>query len=236
MTLLSVTKLRREYVRAGRVFAAVDSVSFSMEAGESVSIIGRSGSGKTTLLGMVAGLISPTSGEAVLDGQAIALLDDAAASRLRNTVIGHVPQGTSLLPALTALDNVRLPQYLAGKIRPGDRAEKALTLLEDMGVAHLRNAYPKDLSGGEMRRIAIARALVNAPKLLIADEPTSDLDEESAGGVMRLLSRVNAQGTALLMVTHDMELAAMAGRRMTMASGKLTEAAKEIQTGMFSAA
>jgi putative ABC transport system ATP-binding protein len=221
MSLLAATRLYREYSRAGKVFAAVDGVSLSMDKGEAVSIVGRSGGGKTTLLGMVAGLISPTGGEIVLDGQFVSARDDAAASRLRNRVVGYVPQGSSLLPALTALDNVRLPHYLGRAERPGDCADRALALMEAMGAAHLRDAYPADLSGGELRRVAIARALINAPKLLIADEPTSDLDEESAAEVMRLLARVNAEGTALLLATHDRDLAALTARTLTMAAGKL---------------
>lgn len=227
MTLLSVAGLRREYVRAGKSFAAVDNVTFAMDYGESVSIIGRSGSGKTTFISMIAGLISPTDGEIILDGSNIPALDDTAASRLRNSVIGYIPQGASLLPSLTALDNVRLPLYLADGKRPSGDDALALELLESMGAAHLRDAYPSDLSGGEMRRVAIARALVNTPKILIADEPTSDLDEDSAAGVMRLLSRVHRQGTALLLVTHDRELAAVADRIMTMALGTLAPAVQE---------
>lgn len=221
--LLAVKRLYREYTRAGKCFAAVDRVDFAIERGDFASIIGRSGSGKTTLIGMVAGLISPTDGEVVLNGQNIAMLGDAEASRMRNDVLGYVPQGSSLLPALTALDNVRLPHYLADTSGTGDCAEKALSLLQEMGVAYLRDTYPADMSGGEMRRVAIARALINDPQLLIADEPTSDLDEESAEEVMRLLSRVNSQGTAILAVTHDMELARIAKRTITMSAGKLSE-------------
>lgn len=228
MSLLSVKKLRREYERGGRRFAAVDNVTFSMECGESVSIIGRSGSGKTTFISMVAGLISPTEGEVILDGNDIFALDDAAASRLRNEVIGYIPQGASLLPALTALDNVRLPLYLSGGKRAGDGDERGLALLEAMGLGNLRDAYPAAMSGGEMRRVAIARALINTPKVIIADEPTSDLDEDSAADVMRLLAQAHAQGTALLLVTHDTELAVIADRVMTMASGKLAPAARAV--------
>ena len=230
MTLLSVTSLCKHYVRTGKPLTAVDRVTFAMAPGDSVSIIGRSGSGKTTLIGMIAGLISPTDGEVILEDQNIHALDDAASSLMRNTVIGYVPQGTSLLPALTALDNVRLPRYLVGA-HSGDCTAKAISLMEEMGVAHLHGAYPSDLSGGEMRRIAIARALVNSPRLLIADEPTSDLDEESANNVMRLLARVNSQGTALLVVTHDMALAGIAARTMTMASGRLTHGGRADEAG-----
>lgn len=227
MSLVVTNKLRREYVRAGVPFAAVDSVTFSMNEGEAVSIVGRSGSGKTTFIGMVAGLISPTRGEVLLDGKEIATLSDAQASRLRNEVIGYVPQGASLLSSLTALDNVRLPRYLVGKSHDGSHPDecttKALALLEEMNVASLKDAYPSAMSGGEMRRVAIARACITSPKLLIADEPTSDLDADSAKEVMDLLQRVNAQGTALLLVTHDADLAAIATRRLTMTSGTLRE-------------
>lgn len=224
--LLTVTGLRREYIRAGKPFAAVDTVTFAMDYGESVSIVGRSGSGKTTFISMVAGLISPTDGDITMDGNNLLALDDAAASRLRNSVIGYIPQGASLLPSLTAFDNVRLPLYLGGN-RSNNGTAAPLDLLDAMGVAHLRDAYPSDMSGGEMRRVAIARALVTQPKLLIADESTSDLDEDNAAEVMRLLSRVHAQGTALLLVTHDMELAAIADRVMTMAAGKFAPAARK---------
>ena len=220
--LLSVTGLRREYLRAEKSFAAVDNVNFSMRYGESVSIVGRSGSGKTTFISMVAGLISPSEGEIMVDGNNILSLTDTAASRARNSVIGYIPQGASLLPSLTALDNVRLPLYLGEGRHTGDSRVRALALLEEMGVGHLQGAYSSDMSGGEMRRVAIARALVVSPKILIADEPTSDLDEESAAGVMRLLASVHKQGTALLLVTHAMELAATAERVMTMCSGKLS--------------
>ena len=222
--MLSITGLRKEYVRAGKTFAAVDRVSLSLEYGDSVSILGRSGSGKTTLIGMVAGLISPTDGEIVLDGKSVAMLNDAEASFLRNTTIGYMPQGPSLLPALTALENARLPHYLAEGGKDGNSVEKALALFEDMGVGYLRDAYPSDMSGGEMRRVAIVRALVNEPRLLITDEPTSDLDEESSRDVMRLLTRVNSAGTALLLVTHDPKLATIAGRTLIMASGCLRPA------------
>lgn len=224
MNLLSITKLRREYERGGRTFAAVDNATFFLEQGEFVSIIGRSGSGKTTLVSMAAGLVTPTDGEILLDGNDISTLGDEDLSRLRNKIVGYIPQGASLLPSLTALENVRLPLYLAGGEYPADSESRALELLHHMGVDHLHDAYPADLSGGEMRRVAIARALINGPKLIIADEPTSDLDEESAGEVMRLLSSAHRGGTALLVVTHDMDLAAIADRVMTMHTGRLAPA------------
>ena len=217
--LLTAANLRREYTRGRERFAAVDNVSLSIAKGEFVCIMGRSGSGKTTLISMLAGLISPTDGSIALNGVDMAGLDDEALSRLRNAVIGYIPQGNSLLPNLTALDNCRLPFYLGD--RPGDCAEKAMALLEAMGIAHLADAYSAGMSGGELRRVAIARALINSPALLIADEPTSDLDVETAAEIMRLLLDVNKQGAALLIVTHDPELAKFAARTLPMAKGKL---------------
>lgn len=226
MTLLTVDRLHKEYVRNGQTFAAVDGVSFTLEEGGWMCLMGRSGSGKTTLVGMTAGLISPDRGEIVLDGRELSRLDDNALSGLRNRVVGYVPQGASLYPALNALDNVRLPRFLgaAGEARMDDSAEDALNLLEIMGVAHLKDAFPSAMSGGEMRRVAVARALINSPKLLIADEPTGDLDEKSAHELRTLLDGVNSGGTALLLVTHDAELAAHSILVMTMSAGKLTPA------------
>ena len=218
--LLTVSKLRREYARGSRRFAAVDNVSLELELGGFISIMGRSGSGKTTLISMIAGLISPTAGSILFNGVNILELDDKALSRLRNEAIGYVPQGSSLLPSLTALDNCRLPFFLGE--RPGDCTEKALELLTRMGVAHLAEAYPADMSGGELRRVAIARAMINSPQLIIADEPTSDLDEETAGDIMRLFLDANTEGAAVLVVTHDPVFAGFAQKSLRMAEGTLS--------------
>ena len=259
MSLVEARHLRRLYQRAGKTLAAVDNVDFTLEEGESVSLMGRSGSGKTTFLGLLTGLISPTSGEILLEGRKLFALPDAEASSLRARLIGYVPQGQSLIPALNALDNVRLPCFLAGKAETekemlsakhgrqnmnapasgtesisgitlhgflqGDKdeasANRALELLRAVGLDHLRESLPKDMSGGEMRRVAIARALMLSPRLLVADEPTSDLDEENAEMVMNLLAQANAQGTALLVATHDRRLAGLAKRRLKMDAGRL---------------
>ena len=257
--LVEARHLRRLYIRSGRALAAADNVNFTLEAGESVSIMGPSGSGKTTLLGLLTGLVSPTSGEIFLDGRDLRELDDAEASGLRNALIGYVPQGQSLLPSLNALDNARLPCFLANAChsgRSGDSPKerdrfwreflyfpaslesrfaprddmrdaataRALELLRAVGVEHLRDALPKDMSGGEMRRVAIARALIRRPRLVVADEPTSDLDEDNAEAVMRLLAQANARGAALLVATHDRRLAGLAKRRLVMNAGKLAPA------------
>lgn len=217
--MLQIKNVSKQYTRAGKNFAAVDNLSLNMQAGEFVSIIGRSGSGKTTLLNMIAGLLTPTSGEITFNGVNLFTLGDSAMARFRNCNIGYVPQGKSLLSNLTAVDNIRLPYYLTA--RKGGCLEKAHALLNEIGLGHLAESYPKSLSGGEMRRVAIARALINAPKLIIADEPTSDLDLETADEIIALLKRLNAQSTSILVVTHDLELARCGGRIIKIAAGRL---------------
>ena len=165
--------LCREYRRGGRRFLAVDHVSLDVEAGSCVSIIGRSGSGKSTLLNLAAGMLSPTAGSVELLGQNLADLEDARLSRLRCDAIGFIPQGPSALPGLTVLENVLLPFVLWP--HGGDGEGAARLLLSRFGIEGLADAYPEDLSGGELRRALIARALVNRPSIVIADEPASDL-------------------------------------------------------------
>lgn len=217
--LLQIKNVSKQYARAGKTFAAVDNVSLEMRAGEFISIIGRSGSGKTTLLNMVAGILTPAAGEILFDGASLFARNDYEMARFRNFNIGYVPQGRSLLSNLSALDNVRLPFYLAP--RQGDCMAKANKLLCELKLEHLADSLPKSLSGGETRRVALARALINDPKLLIADEPTSDLDLETATEIIGLLKRLNAQGTSILIVTHDLELACCGCRVINIALGRL---------------
>jgi putative ABC transport system ATP-binding protein len=204
---------------------AVKDVSLSMDLRDFVSVIGRSGSGKTTLLSMSAGLLKPTAGTVTLEGRDIFMLNDGESSFLRNTKIGYIPQGMSLLPNLTVLDNVRLPFYLSGKKfrREGDSAEKALSLLEQVGVLPLAQDYPKQLSGGEQRRVSIARALINDPLILIADEPTGDLDTETTACIMKLFSLIAQNGTAILLVTHEPDTVSYGNRAYVMDAGTLAE-------------
>ena len=217
--LLETHSLRKEYRRGGGPFAAVDDVTVSIGKGEYCTITGKSGSGKTTLLTMLAGLTSPSSGAVVYRGHDFGALGDAKLSQLRNKEISYIPQGASLLGNFTAFDNIRMPQVFAGK--GGEASDRALFLMEAMGLLHLRDMYPRNLSGGEMRRIAIARALFNNPVLLLADEPTSDLDPENAQAVMDLFASANAQGTAVLIVTHEERIAAHGRRRFCMETGML---------------
>lgn len=220
--LLDIKNLRKDYQRGEQTFSAVNNVSFSMAENDFICIMGKSGSGKTTLLNMIAGLLTPTQGKIIIDGTNLFELNDQQVSAFRNQHIGYVPQGSSLLPNLTALENIRLPFYLTKRSNQST-LNIAKQLLEKAKVADLQNAYPANMSGGEMRRIAILRALICQPKIIIADEPTSDLDEESATEIMQLLSDIHQQGTALLIVTHDNDVASYSQKIVKMSSGRLID-------------
>jgi putative ABC transport system ATP-binding protein len=225
MSLLELRELTKEYRRGGRAFNAVKSASLSVERGDFISITGRSGSGKSTLLNMSAGLITPTAGTVFFNGENLYQLNDTAISLLRNEQIGFVPQSMSLLANFTGLENVCLPWFLFKRENaPGAPLpeERALALLEKTGISALAASYPKELSGGEMRRAAIARALINRPALLIADEPTSDLDAETTADIMRLLRGIARDGTAVLIVTHEPDTLSYGNKTYVMSAGNLT--------------
>ncbi len=225
MGILEIRELTKEYRRGNRAFNAVNGVNLSVDRGDFISIIGRSGSGKSTLLNMSAGLLRPSAGTVLFDGQDIFSLADISISLLRNEKIGYVPQGQTLLSNFTVLENVCIPWFLFK--REGEPEERALTLLEKTGIDHLAASYPKQLSGGEMRRVAIARALINNPALLIADEPTSDLDAETTADIMRLLSAISKEGTAILIVTHELDTLSFGKKTYSMNSGNLSPYHKE---------
>ena len=199
-------------------FCAVDTLDFELPEGRLTEITGRSGSGKSTLLNMLAGLLKPTAGRVLWDDTDIYALTDAKLSALRNRAVGVVPQGQTGLHSLTVLENVLLPSRLYGKGAPEAEAKK---LLETVGIAELAQARPGELSGGEMRRMAIARALIMKPGILLADEPTGDLDDENTGIVLRLLRGVADTGTAVLLVTHEAEAAKYADSVWRMNAGTL---------------
>ncbi|MDR0944130.1 MAG: ABC transporter ATP-binding protein [Ruminococcus sp.] len=219
-----IKDLTKEYSRGGRIFKAVDSVCLTLASGDFVSIIGKSGSGKSTILNMIAGLTIPTSGSVTFDDNELFSLSDTEISKYRNLKIGYVPQGQSLLSKLTVLENVLLPYHMAEK--PGDGAKTALSILEKVGISHLSGSYPKHLSGGEMKRAAIARALINSPEILLVDEPTGDLDAQTTDDVLSLIKSAAESGTAVLMVTHDTDAVSYSNRRYEMRSGILIESAK----------
>jgi putative ABC transport system ATP-binding protein len=196
-------------------------ISLNLNAGETLAIVGASGSGKTTLLGLLAGLDRPTSGDIRLIGTELKPLDENARARLRKRHVGFVFQSFHLLPSLTALDNVMLALEIAGYDRPRQRALEAL---EQVGLSHRLEHYPRQLSGGEQQRVAIARAFSGEPDILFADEPTGNLDQRTGQSVADLLFDLNAHhGTALVLVTHDMKLAQRCGRVEEIEDGSLLE-------------
>ncbi len=192
-------------------------VDFSVPAGQFVAIMGASGSGKSTLLGLLAGLDTVTSGRVVLDGEDITTLDEDSLAQVRGRKIGFVFQSYQLIPTLTAEENVLLPNELAGA---GDGIVRARELLDSVGLSDRRDHYPVQLSGGEQQRVALARAFMVRPPILLADEPTGNLDSANGRHVLDLLISLNRrEGTTLVLVTHDRELAAHAGRVITLRDG-----------------
>jgi putative ABC transport system ATP-binding protein len=199
-----------------------DGLQLAVAAGDSVAILGASGSGKSTLLGLLAGLELPTAGRIRLDGQDLTAMHEDARARLRGDKLGFVFQAFHLLPGLTAIENVMLPVELAGDPRAAGRAAAAL---EEVGLAGRMRHYPAQLSGGEQQRVAIARAFVASPQLLMADEPTGNLDRRTGHRIADLLFRLNAErGTTLVMVTHDQALAERCGRVYRLQEGRLEAA------------
>lgn len=208
------------------VLHILQDVNFAVRAGESVAIVGASGSGKSTLLGLLAGLDVPDAGTVRLAGTDLFALDEDARAALRGESIGFVFQSFQLLPALTALENVMLPLELAGTDRAG---EIAAQWLERVGLGGRLRHYPKHLSGGEQQRVALARAFAPHPRLLLADEPTGNLDAETGRAIIELIFRLNREaGTTLILVTHDESLARRCGRVLRMNAGHLAEAPPQV--------
>jgi ABC-type lipoprotein export system ATPase subunit len=218
--MLSCRSLHKRYVTERGEVTAVAGIDLDIEAGRFAAIIGRSGSGKSSLMAMIGGLSRPSDGTVNVDGADIWALSDDGLAAFRNGQIGFVFQFASLLPTLRLIDNVALPAMLGGK-RPGDEVyAKAAALLDRMGLGGHVDAYPSEVSAGEQRRAVIARALINDPVLVLADEPTSDLDEQTEIEIMDELMAVNRElGTTLLLVTHNLSLAEQAQQIVHIANG-----------------
>ena len=219
-TLVQASHVTRAFHMPAGPVTAVRDVSLEIAGGEYVAVRGPSGCGKSTLLHMLGCVDAPTSGTLLFDGRDVARLSDADRSLLRLRHIGFVFQRFFLLPMLTAAENVELPQSEAGVPRR-ERQARTRELLEYVGLSARADHRPAQLSGGEMQRVAIARALANRPRLLLADEPTGELDEATGAQIAALLDRVNADGTALVIVTHDAALAQRARRVLTMRDGRI---------------
>ena len=223
--MIELRGLSKHYRLSGDVLVkAVDKVDLTVEEGEFAMIIGRSGSGKTTLLSLIGGLTKPTAGSVHVDGVDLWSMSDSEQSRFRAEKIGFVFQIPSLLPTLTVLDNVKLPtMFSRGVDKVG---EQALALLEMVGLSEKAHAYPSQLSVGQQKRVALARALMNGPEIVLADEPTSDLDKATELEIMRLIEKVHEEGPrTLVMVTHNLELVNYATRVRTMDNGVLSRSA-----------
>ncbi len=218
--MLVARDLRKDYPMNGEVVHALRGASLTVEPGEFVAIVGPSGSGKSTLLQIVGGIDPPSGGSVELLGTRLETLNDRALTHLRLTRLGFVFQRFHLLPVLTARENVELPMAEAG-VRGARRRERARQLLEYVGLGHREGHRATQLSGGEMQRVAIARALANRPAILLADEPTGELDAATGREILDLFRRLNRDGTTLLVVTHDERLAAQAGRVVHMLDGRI---------------
>lgn len=227
--ILEARGVRKQFFRKGRSsarnFDAVADVDLQLERGKLVELTGRSGSGKSTLLNVMAGLLAPTEGSVLLEGQSLYDLDDQKLSRLRNARFGVVPQGQTALTTLSVVQNVMLPYCM---YRADDGVEgRAIQLLDRLGIGELIDAYPDELSGGEMRRMAIARALICKPDVLFADEPTGDLDDDNTRAVLQVIRDIADEGAAVLLVTHEQVAAEYADCVLRMDAGRI-EAETEI--------
>lgn len=213
--------LRKTYRMGGGIVQALNGVDLMVERGSMVAIMGRSGSGKTTLLNVLGGLDQPDEGQVVLDGVDITRLNGRALTRVRREKVGFVFQEFNLIPTLTALENVELPMRYA-RIPPGQRRQRALEALAKVGLSHRVHHRPSQLSGGEQQRVAIARALVMQPALVLADEPTGELDSNTAAQVIELMETLNRElGQTFIIVTHDAGVARHCGRILKMEDGRI---------------
>ncbi|MBL6445789.1 ABC transporter ATP-binding protein [Fulvivirga sp. 29W222] len=225
--ILVVENLKKSFTTGDKTLTVLDDVSFSVPEGASISIVGPSGSGKTTLLGLCAGLDVSTGGSVSLVGIKLNALSEDDRAYVRNQYVGFIFQNFQLLPTLTALENVTVPLELRGEKQ---YKKKALDLLDRVGLSDRAYHYPSQLSGGEQQRVAMARAFISSPKILFADEPTGNLDEETANRVTELLFDINrSEGTTLVLVTHNLDLAAHTERILQLKGGKLISDQKSMR-------
>lgn len=218
--ILELTQVTKTFNSADRTLEVLKEASFVAKQGESIAIVGPSGSGKTTLLGICAGLDSPSSGDVRIDNESLSAMSEDDRADVRNRLVGFVFQNFQLLPTLTALENVQVPLELRGEKSSESIAKD---LLKKVGLEERMDHYPVQLSGGEQQRIAIARAFINRPKILFADEPTGNLDADTSASIVDLLFELNREsGTTLVLVTHDLDLARKTDRIFRINFGKVT--------------
>ncbi len=219
--LISIRHLDKIFLLGGSPFFALRDVDLEVQAGELIYVVGKSGSGKSTLLNMVAGLDRPTRGEVIVNAQPVHLLDQDQLARFRGTTVGVVFQFFQLLPTLTVAENVMLAMDFVGQVPVSSRRRRTIELLERVNVHEQADKLPATLSGGQQQRVAIARALANDPPLIVADEPTGNLDSHTAAQVMDLFVELAAAGKTVLLVTHDAEVAARPTRVLTITDGRV---------------
>jgi putative ABC transport system ATP-binding protein len=220
--ILETRELRKVYDAGGVPVVAVDGVSVSIESGEFVAIMGRSGCGKSSLLHQLGGLDRPTSGEVYFDGTRVDTLTEAQWAQKRRSEVGFVFQFFNLIPNLSVADNIELPALVLG-VPTSEARERRRHLLDELDISDLADSLPSHISGGEQQRVAIARALINDPAVLLADEPTGNLDSQAAQGVIRVLRERNLAGQTIVMVTHDPTVAAGARRTLEMLDGRVVK-------------
>ena len=224
--MIELTDLRKVYVMGEEEVAALAGVTLSIARGENVAVIGPSGSGKSSLMNILGGLDRPTTGSYRFDGEDVGHFGDDELASFRRRRIGFVFQSFQLLPRLTALQNVELPMIYAG-LEPRERRERAAAMLERVGLGPRMGHKPTQLSGGQQQRVAIARALANSPDLLLADEPTGALDTQTGREVLALFRQLNSEGLTLILVTHDLDVAAAARRRVSFRDGLIVSDERE---------
>lgn len=223
MALVELRDVTKKYHKGGETITPLDSVSLSIEEGDFVSLMGASGTGKSTLLNLVASIDRPDSGTIVVDGTDITKLSRTGLAKWRASSIGYIFQTHNLIPVLTAFENVELPLLLLPMSR-AERQKRVEIVLQAVDLSDRADHYPRQLSGGQEQRIGVARAIVANPKVVVADEPTGNLDSDTTLQILRLLRRLNDElGATLLMVTHDSEAAGIAGRQLRLEHGKLVE-------------
>jgi putative ABC transport system ATP-binding protein len=218
--VIELTDIRRVFTMGDQQFEALKGISFAVEAGEFVAIMGASGSGKSTCMNLLGCLDRPTSGRYLLDGVDVGGMNADQLADIRNRKLGFVFQGFNLLARTPAVENVELPLIYAG-MNSRERHARALAALEQVGLKGKENNHPSQLSGGQQQRVAIARALVNSPAVILADEPTGNLDSSTSDEIMTLFASLNRQGITIIMVTHEHDVAAYAGRQITFRDGRI---------------
>jgi putative ABC transport system ATP-binding protein len=225
MSLIRLEEIKKDYRLDGVIVPALQGINLEINQGEFFCMMGASGSGKSTLMNLISCMDRPTSGKYILEGEDVSQLDKNALAHLRNKTIGLVFQNFNLLSSATALENVELP-LLYGGVPAVERVKTAKQLLEKVGLGDRLHHYPTQLSGGQQQRVAIARALVNSPKILMADEPTGNLDSQTSDDIMAMLTQLNKDGLTVILVTHEPDVARYSKRVVLMKDGKILKEEK----------